>query len=161
MLCFLLISLIPLLMIFSVYLNNPNSSFLNSISVVTRNLPAIISANNPILSKSMDTYTKTAPLLALFIFFRTCKTLKLKNSKSQWEAFGILIAFTAFYTIMIYLFLFTDTELTTSGKLLNLLSTNDLFLCFFYVSLYCGIYIFSYLYFWFIIGTYNLFKERR
>ncbi|MBJ2640121.1 colicin immunity protein Cui, partial [Salmonella enterica subsp. enterica serovar Typhimurium] len=53
----------------------------------------------------------------------------------------------------------TDTELTLSSKTFVLMSKNDLFLSFFYITLYIGIYIFTYLYFWFLIGTYKLFTR--
>ncbi|EDC8062304.1 colicin immunity protein, partial [Salmonella enterica subsp. enterica serovar Bareilly] len=43
----------------------------------------------------------------------------------------------------------------------RLMSENDLFLLFFYISLYAGIYIFSYLYLWFCVGTFRAFKERQ
>lgn len=161
MLCSMLILLIPLLMLFSIYLSNANSPFLNAISVISSNLPAITSADNDILSKVMDTYLKTSPLFALLFFFLSYKELRLKGGISKLKAVILLTSFTFFYTILICSFLLSNIELTTSKKLLKLASKNDFLLCFFYMSLYCGIYVFSYLYLWFGIGTYKLFKERQ
>ncbi|EFM6138867.1 colicin immunity protein Cui, partial [Escherichia coli] len=48
---------------------------------------------------------------------------------------------------------------TLSSKTFVLMSKNDLFLSFFYITLYIGIYIFTYLYLWFFIGTYKLFTR--
>ncbi|ENA2179267.1 colicin immunity protein Cui, partial [Escherichia coli] len=60
----------------------------------------------------------------------------------------------------IYAFLFADTELTSSAKMLKLMSVNIILLSFFYISLHSIIFIFSYLYFWFCIGSYRSFKEK-
>ncbi|OON37138.1 hypothetical protein BTJ39_20670 [Izhakiella australiensis] len=57
--------------IFILYLYDPISPFLNAISTSTRNLPAVLSAKNPLLSKVMDVYTKTSPLLCFFIITQT------------------------------------------------------------------------------------------
>ncbi|EBW8699047.1 colicin immunity protein, partial [Salmonella enterica subsp. diarizonae serovar 16:z10:e,n,x,z15] len=73
----------------------------------------------------------------------------------------LFLLFTIIEIIIAYVFLFTNTELTTSSKLFRLMSENDLFLLFFYISLYAGIYIFSYLYLWFCVGTFRAFKERQ
>ncbi|HFO4632344.1 TPA: colicin immunity protein Cui, partial [Escherichia coli] len=55
---------------------------------------------------------------------------------------------------------FADTELTSSAKMLKLMSVNIILLSFFYINLYSIIFIFSYLYFWFCIGSYRSFKEK-
>ncbi|WP_283571339.1 colicin immunity protein Cui [Escherichia coli] len=59
-----------------------------------------------------------------------------------------------------YAFLFADTELTSSAKMLKLMSVNIILLSFFYISLHSIIFTFSYLYFWFCIGSYRSFKEK-
>ncbi|EDB9448022.1 colicin immunity protein, partial [Salmonella enterica subsp. enterica serovar Enteritidis] len=51
-------------------------------------------------------------------------------------------------------------ELTTSGKLLRIMSQNDYFLLFFFISLYASIYILSFMLLWFLVGSYKVIKER-
>lgn len=160
MLYFLLFAILPFLGIFFLYINDPEAPILNAIAASTSNLPAVLSFNNPLLSKVMDVYTKTSPLFAFVLFMVSYKNLSLKKESSACKALVILVLFTVFYAILIYSFLFTNTELTKSAKLLKLMSINDFYLAFFYVSLYSGIYIFSYLYMWFCIGTFRVVKER-
>jgi uncharacterized integral membrane protein len=160
MLFFLIPAILPLLLIFFIYANNPESQFLHSVLFYTKSLPAIISSNSPTLSKVMDAYVKTAPFMAFVIFLRTHSGLKMKNSNTASHTLLIYLLFSILYAVIIYVFLFTDTELTESVKLLKLMSTNELYLTFFYISLYSGIYVFSYLYLWFCIGTYKLYRER-
>lgn len=160
MFCFLLIALLPFLLIIIAYVINPTSAILNDVALRTIELPAISSLKNPLLSKVMDVYVKTSPFVAFSLFLLTYKKLRLKENKSVYEILALHMLFTIFYVLFIYVFLFTNTELTTSVKLLKIMSTNDFYLIFFYVSLYSGIYVFSYLYMWFCTGTYRVFKER-
>lgn len=160
MFCFLLVALLPFLLIVAIYVINPTSGILNDVALKTIELPAIYSAKSPLLSKVMDVYVKTSPFVAFALFLLTYKKLRLKENKSAYEIIVVHVLFTIFYALFVYVFLFTDTELTTSAKLLKVMSTNDFYLTFFYVSLYAGIYVFSYLYMWFCIGTYRVFKER-
>ncbi|EEQ2361588.1 colicin immunity protein Cui [Escherichia coli] len=157
---FLIISLIPMFSIIIIYIHNPTSNILNYIALRANDLPAIYSQNTPVFSKTLSLYVKTAPFTAILLFLNTCKNLRLKNDKSPWQLLKINILFTFFYAILIYAFLFTDTELTSSAKMLKLMSVNIILLSFFYISLHSIIFIFSYLYFWFCIGSYRSFKEK-
>ncbi|HHR4183623.1 colicin immunity protein Cui [Citrobacter cronae] len=130
------------------------------IALKTSDLPNIYSLKTPAFSKTLSLYVKTAPFAAIFLFFNTYKNLRLKKDKSPWHLLKINILFTLFYAILIYLFLFTNTELTSSAKMLKLMSVNSILLSFFYISLYSIIFIFTFLYFWFCIGSYRAFKER-
>ncbi|MDU7483723.1 MAG: colicin immunity protein Cui [Hafnia alvei] len=161
MLYALLILIVPILILSGLYIINPSSYVFYAIYDSTKNLPAILSQNNLLLSKSMDIYTKTAPLMAFFVFLLTYKKLCLRNDVSFLKITFLFLLFTIIEIIIIYVFLFTNTELTTSSKLFRLMSENNLFLLFFYISLYAGIYIFSYLYLWFCVGTFRAFKERQ
>lgn len=161
MFCILLIALIPLFIILGIYLNDPRSPILHSISTSTHNLPAILSSKNLLLSKVMDVYTKTAPLFAIIFFSTSYKKLKLKDGQSAWHILSLHVLFTAFYLALIYSFLFTNTELTSSERMLKVISSNDFTLSLFFILLYTGIYIFSCLYLWLFSGMYRAFKERR
>lgn len=161
MFCILLIALIPLWMILGIYLNDPRSPILNSIFVSTRHFPAIVSSSNLLLSKVMDVYTKTAPLFAIIFFATSYKKLKLKDDQPAWHILTLHVLFTFFYIALIYAFLFTNTELTSSERILKIIASNNFTLSLFFVILYAGIYIFSCLYLWFFFGMYRVFKERR
>lgn len=161
MLFFLLPITLPFLLTLFIYINNPESQFLRAVLYYTKNFPAITSANNPLLSKVMDVYLKTAPFMAFVIFLKTHRYLKLKSNNTEHKTLLIYLLFSILYAVMIYVFLFTETELTESAKLLKLMSKNDISLTFFYISLYAGIYVFSYLYMWFCIGTYKFYRERQ
>lgn len=160
MFCFLLAALLPFLLIIVIYVINPTSDILNDIALKTIEFPAIYSSKSPLLSKVMDVYVKTSPFVAIFLFLNTYKSLRLKREKSEWYLLRVSFLFTFFYAILIYLFLCTDTELTSSAKMLKLMSVNDFFLSFFYISLYSIVFMFTYLYLWFCIGTFRAFKER-
>lgn len=160
MLFFLLPAILPFLLILFIYINNPKSPLLHVVLCYTKNFPAIMSSNSPLLSKVMDTYVKTAPLMAFIMFLRTHGGLKLKNNNTPHQTLLIYVLFSILYAILIYVFLFKNTELTESSKLLKLMSKHDIYLTFFYISLYAGIYVFSYLYMWFCIGTYKFYRER-
>lgn len=161
MLWFLSLAIIPLFVVFVIYINNSHVEILNFIASSTINLPAVMSAKSPLLSKVMDVYVKTAPVFAFLVFLMTHEFLRLKREKSVWKALKIYVCFTIFYTIYIYTFLFANTELTTSAKLLKLASMNNFFLLIFYICLYAAIYSLTYLYLWMGIGIYRKFKERR
>ncbi len=158
---FLLIALIPYLIIAGIYLDNPRSPLLMALSDNTNTLPAIISSKNLLLSKAMDVYTKSAPLISIIFFLTTYKHMRIKEGKSAWELLGAYIPYAIFYIIMIYFFLFDNRDLTSSAKILYLASHNNFTLLIFYMVLYSCIYVYSCLNFWAFYGTYRAFKERR
>lgn len=69
MLYTLFVLIVPILIFSGLYIKNPSSHFFYAIYDSTKNLPAILSQNNLLLSKSMDIYTKTAPLMAFLFFY--------------------------------------------------------------------------------------------
>ncbi|EBJ7106727.1 colicin immunity protein [Salmonella enterica] len=149
--------LLPFIPIILFYFYNSESDIIKNITTTLSNIPGFHSLKNPTLSYLLNTYIHTAPLTAFLLFLFTHKQLKLKKEKSPFKALTILFLFSLFYLIMIYCFLLINTELTHSSKILKLMSLNNFFLSFFYISLYCGIFLFTYLYLWFFIGTYKLF----
>lgn len=161
MFLFLFAALFPFLLIVTLFLLSPELKIFNIISYATRDIPSITSPNNFELSKIMDLYVKTAPVFSLFVFLLSGKDLRLKKGKQKKEILTLHLFFTFLYALVIYVFLFTNHDMTTSGRIIKMMSSNDLFLTFFYVSLYCSIYTFTYIYLWFCIGTYRIFKEKR
>ncbi|QHM69815.1 Colicin-A immunity protein [Mixta intestinalis] len=59
----------PLLAIFITYLINPESSVLYYIFTNTQDIPSVTSAFNPVMTKAMDLYCKSAPFFCIFNFF--------------------------------------------------------------------------------------------
>ncbi len=80
---FMVIGVIPLLCILAVYYTNPDNLFLHTIATSTESIPSITSAYNPLMTKVMDIYCKTAPSLALILFILTFKTRKLIKNKPK------------------------------------------------------------------------------
>ena len=160
MLYFLLFAILPFLWIFFTYINNPESTTLNVIASSTSNLPAVLSANNPLLSKVMDVYTKTAPLFAFILFLSSVKGMHIRSDKKTTVLLTNLILYCVFCLIFTYVFLFCNIELTTSGRLLRIMSSNVVTLSIFYITLYSGIYILLSMLFWFSIGVCKILKER-
>ncbi|QKJ85582.1 hypothetical protein PMPD1_0609 [Paramixta manurensis] len=160
MLFILAIALIPFLIIFGIYLNDPASPILYAISDRTGNLPAVVSAKNLLLSKVMDVYTKSAPVIACLFVLTAFRAMPVKKDTPTAKMIQGLIFYYIFYAINVYLFLFCNHEISTSGRLLRLMSANDCTLTFFYLSLYSIIYVFTIMFFWFSIGTYKVLKER-
>lgn len=158
---FMLIGVIPLIIIFGIYLNNSDSLLLNNIVARTSSLPAVLSSNNPLMTKVMDVYCKSAPLLAFVLFLLSIKKRQLIKKTNR----GILIRSCLFspfvYFLFIYMFLFRNFELTTSGRPVRLMSSHDLTLLLFYICLYLSIFLLTYGILYIPIIAYKLYKERR
>lgn len=158
---FIAIGILPLLMIWGIYLYNPYSPLLNSIAVMTDNLPAVMSAANPVMSKVMDVYCKTAPFWAFILFACSIKVRRVINTASRNIMIRACILSPFFYIAFIYLFLFRNLELTTAGGPVRLMSGHDILLLFFYMGFYFLIFLLSYGMYYVLVIAYKLFKERR
>ncbi|WP_410529634.1 colicin immunity protein Cui [Serratia sp. AXJ-M] len=155
------IGVIPLIIIFGVYLHNPESQLLNNIATRTGSLPAVLSSNNQLMTKVMDVYCKSAPLLALLLFSLSIKKRRLIKITNR----GILIRSCLLspfvYLFFIYMFLFRSLELTTAGRPVRLMSSHDITLLLFYIFLYLSIFLLTYGILYIPVIAYKLFKERR
>ncbi|MCU6676973.1 colicin immunity protein [Leclercia tamurae] len=156
----LLPAISPFIIILLIYFNNPESDLISAMASWGSELPAVTSAKNPLLSKAMDLYTKTAPFVAALFFMTSFKLMSIKKDHSNTKLIGTLLLYYVFYFCITYPFLFCNQELTTSGRLLRLMSENDIFLTFFYSSLYAGLFVLTVMVFWFTIGVCNALKER-
>lgn len=156
----LLAAITPLTVMLFIYCTHPDSALLYVVASWGSELPAVTSAKNPLLSKVMDLYTKTSPFVAALFFMTSFKLMSIKKDHSNAKLIGTLLLYYVFYFCITYPFLFCNQELTTSGRLLRLMSENDIFLTFFYSSLYAGLFVLTVMVFWFTIGVCNALKER-
>ncbi|EAS8534061.1 colicin immunity protein Cui [Salmonella enterica] len=160
MFCILLLGITPILILFYCYLKTPDTYFFHTILTYTDSFPEITSSKNPTISKVISLYIKTAPFIAFISFLKIYKDVSIRKDNSTVKLLTSLILYIIFYTTTIFLFLFYNHELTTSGKLLRIMSQNDYFLLFFFISLYASIYILSFMLLWFLVGSYKVIKER-
>lgn len=137
-----MIAAIPLLIILIIYTNNPDSIFLHYIVNSSANLPGITSAKNPLMSRAMSDYCKTAPLFSLMVFLFSMKKLTIP-SIGKTKAIKVSICSSILFLVSNFTFLCINKELTTSVKLLKLASTNDFSLFLFYSSLYISLSMFT------------------
>ena len=158
---FMATGIVPLLVIFAIYLYNPGSQVLYYIASGVSDLPAVTSLANPLMTKVMDAYCKTAPFLAfaLFIFsFKKRKVLEMGDKKKL----AISCFFSPLlYAFFIYMFLFRDMELTTAGRPVKYLSNNDFTLLLFYSGLYYASFLLTYGICYIPVITYKSFKVRQ
>lgn len=158
---FLIIGVMPLLCIFVLYYKNPDYSLLNKIAISTENLPGITSSYNSVMTKVMDVYCKTAPFLALILFSLTFKIRTLIKNFNRHVLIRACLLTPFFYAATIYLFLFRSLELTTAGRPVRFMSTNDLTLLLFYISLYSVILLITYGTLFTPVIAFKLLKERQ
>lgn len=132
----LIVGVIPLLLIFFVYINNQNSNILNCMNVISGEIPELLSANNPLLSGVMSFYVKTAPLYGVIFFVSSYKQLKLSNTLPTVKLVITFLVFSFFYILILFFLLAYDVELTESGRLLRFLSGGDCLLTIFFIGVF-------------------------
>lgn len=87
---FLLAGLTPLLIILILYSLNSESQLLYCIATSTTHLPAFTSTYNPVMTKAMDVYCKSAPLLALILFFFLAEKKNINHVCDPTRAYQIM-----------------------------------------------------------------------
>lgn len=142
---FLILGISPLFVICFIYIINPDSEFLNYIYNKTNNIPAITSKSNKLMTKVMDSYCKTSPFFGFLWFLFSVRIIAINNAPKITTAIKSSIGVSILCFLIIFISFFFNHELTTSGRLLRLLSVNDLLLLFFYSVLYAGVAMFTYL----------------
>lgn len=158
---FMATGIVPLIIVFAIYLCNPDSLVLNDIASGTASLPAVTSLANPLMTKVMDVYCKTAPFFAFALFICSFKKRKLiKHYKHSALVRSCLLG-PFFYFLFIYLFLFRNVDLTTAGRPVRLMSSNDVTLLLFYIGLYISVFLMTYFILLVPVISYKLIKERR
>lgn len=157
---FMVVGVIPLLCILAIYYKTPDDPLLQIIAARTKGIPSITSSYNPLMTKVMDIYCKTAPFLAFILFITTFKTRKLTKQLDKKNLTKACILSPLFYTITIYLFYFRSFDLMASGRA-RLMADNNINLFILYSMLYISIFSMAYAFFYFPIIAYKLFKERQ
>ncbi|EGI4047798.1 colicin immunity protein Cui [Salmonella enterica] len=141
---FMCIGIFPLLIIFCIYLNDPDSSILYSIAAGTSNLPAITSAKNPLMTKVMDVYCKSAPLFTLLLIPSILHKRKIITPYNKVAIVRSCLMGPIAYVFYIYFFLFSDFEMSMGYGFSKLISGSDLTLLLFYVAVYVSVFFFTY-----------------
>lgn len=158
---FMAIGSIPLLCILIVYYKNPEAPILHTIATSAENTPSITSAYNQLMTKVMDLYCKTAPIPAIILFSITLKTRQLiKNIDRNAVLISSLLS-PLFYAAIVYLFCFRDLELTTAGRPVRLMATNDVTLLLFYIGLYSIIFFTTYFTLFTPVTVFKLLRKRQ
>lgn len=158
---FLLAGLTPLLIILILYALNPESQLLYCIATSTTHLPAFTSTYNPVMTKAMDVYCKSAPLLALILFFSSLKKRILTTPVTQHVLIRSCILGTLFYLTFIYMIFFNRLELSTSGRPVRMLAENNLTLLLFYMGIYFAAFLLTYAMCYIPVFAYLSIKKRR
>jgi hypothetical protein len=161
MLYFLIFLVLPFLLLLVIYLHDTHSQWLSAIAINTAFLPAITSANNPLLSKVMDVYCKTAPLCSLVFSLFSYQNMSVNKQTSSIVLIANLLLFIILCIALTVIFLFTNIELTSSRRILKLASSNDYTLTLFYTILYSCFYVLYCCLFWAFIGICKIIKSRR
>lgn len=157
---FMAIGVIPLFFILVVYYTNPDNLLLHTIATSTENIPSITSSYNPLMTKVMDIYCKTAILLALILYILTFKTRKLIKKINRTTVLRSCLLSPFVYASLLYLLCFQSFELTTAGRPVRLMSTNDTTLLIFYIGLYLIIFFTSYFTLFTPVTAFKLLKGR-
>ncbi|RPE01246.1 colicin-A [Candidatus Pantoea deserta] len=158
---FLLAGLTPLLIILILYSLNPESPLLYCIATNTAHLPAFTSIYNPVMTKAMDVYCKSAPLLALILFFSSLKNRILTTSVTQHVLIRSCILGPLFYLTFIYIIFFNKLELLTSGRPVRMLAENNLILLLFYMGIYFAAFLLTCAMCYIPVFAYLSIKKRR
>lgn len=158
---FVSIGIVPLLIIWGIYLYIPASPLLIDIAVMTDNLPAITSAKYPLMTKVMDVYCKSAPLLAVILFILSVKKRNLNSASNRIVVIRSCLIFLLFSIFFIYIFMFCNFELTTAGGVVRYMSNNSVTLLLIYMGVYFTLLFFSYFILFIPCVFWKLLKERQ
>lgn len=156
----LAITVMPILILFFLYLNNPDSQLLNSLSLATGGFPALLSANNPLLSSLMNAWCKTAPFWGLVLFILSFKHIQISSGQSVGTMVKGLALCSLLYFPIIYMLLFYSTEMTESGKIYQVMSQNDYLLTLLFMIIYAICYIFTAYYLLVIAATFKVLNKK-
>ncbi|MDK9421972.1 colicin immunity protein Cui [Pectobacterium carotovorum] len=151
---------LPVIIILCIYVNNQNSHLLHFMSVISSDVPALLSTKSPLLSSAMSFYVKTSPLYGVIFFVLSYKDLRLGKSLPVEKLIITLLLFSFLYFFIMFFLLFNHVDITNAGRLLQFLSRNDYLLTIFFVSVFYVCYIFTCYYFSFVYAIYVIFKEK-
>lgn len=158
---FTLACIIPLLLIFSASLSNSGSPCLKQIAEATRSTPSVTSAFNPVMTKVMDVYVKSAPVAGILAFLFLLKKRKPLKIKKRAELIQACFFSPFIYILFIYFFLMRNLELTTAGRTVRWMSENNFSLLFFYILFYIAVLFITYAVCYVPIIVCKLVRERQ
>jgi hypothetical protein len=130
------VGIIPLLAIYFLYIYNPQSPLWYSVFNSMQDIPSITSDFNPLMTKAMDLYCKSAPLLAIFFFLVQLRYRKIDKITDRKKILQACVLSPFFYALYAYLVLWGNLELTIAGRPARYLSENNFTLLIFYSLLY-------------------------
>ncbi|EHE0685233.1 colicin immunity protein Cui [Salmonella enterica subsp. enterica serovar Eastbourne] len=151
----------PLLLIYCLYLINPDSPFLNYIFNSTLDIPSVTSSFSPVMTRVMDMYSKNEPFFAILIFLFLFRNRKTGTVTDKEKLITACIFSPFIYAFYVYYFLWNNFELTTAGRPVRLLAENNLGLLFFYICLYYASLLLTYIMCYQPVLVYRLWKERQ
>lgn len=157
----LLIGVTPMLIIFTLYLQDKTSPLLNFIYDTTKNIPSITSKFNPMMTKAMDVYGKSAPMLGLITFLIVLRKRVQNTITDRSTLIKSCVLSPFIYIFYVYFFLLTDIEMTTAGRPIRFMSDNNFTLLIFYISLYYASFLLTYIMCYLPLMAYKLWKERQ
>lgn len=152
--------IIPFFIIFIIYKLNPNLYLNNIIPDSIINIPSVISSYNPIMTKLMDIYGKSAPLLAIITLILQFRHRKLEKGINREKLITACILIPFIYVFYAYFFLWNNLELTTSGRTVRWMSENDFTLLFFFICMYYCSFFMTYILCYVPVTVYKIWKER-
>lgn len=158
--CIAFAGIIPFFIIFIIYKSNPNLYSTHIIPDSIINIPSVISSYNPIMTKLMDIYGKSAPLLAFITFILQFRHRKLEKEINREKLITACILIPFIYVFYAYFFLWNNFELTTSGRTVRWMSENDFTLLFFFICMYYCSFFMTYILCYVPVAVYKLWKER-
>ncbi|WP_159869280.1 MULTISPECIES: colicin immunity protein Cui [unclassified Raoultella] len=160
MIIMLIITIMPIVIVFFVYKNNPDALLLKEISSVSLYFPTLLSANNPLLSSVMNVWCKTAPLWGLVLFILSFKHIQTSSGQSVGTMVKGLALCSLLYFPIIYMLLFNSTEMTESGRLYRVMTQNDYLLTLLFMIIYAICYVFTAYYLLVIAATFKVLNKK-
>ncbi|WP_427166975.1 colicin immunity protein Cui [Citrobacter koseri] len=155
-----LAGMVPLLLIFSICLFNPDSSFLNTVYNSTQGIPSVTSAFNPLMTRVMDIYCKSAPFFATLIFFVLFRHREIKIIPDKEKLITACIFSPFVYAFYVYFILWHNLELTTAGMPVRLMAESNVLLLMLYTGLYAATFFMTYGICYLPVLASELLKER-
>lgn len=161
MLIMLVITIMPLPIAFAIFLNDPQSQMLSSISAATSDFPVLWSVNNPLLSSVMNAWCKTAPFWGLILFIMSFNQIEINGRQSAREMVKGLVLFSVLYFPIMYMLLLHSTEITESAKIYQVMSQNDFLLTLLFMSIYAVCYISTAYYLLIVAAAFKALGKKR
>ncbi|MFB0713957.1 colicin immunity protein Cui [Buttiauxella noackiae] len=143
LLIILITTISPLIIAFIIYSNHPNSNLLKAIFEATSGFPALLSANNLLLSSVLNAWCKTAPFWGLVLFSLSFKHIQIKGGQSEGSMIKGLVLFSILYIPIVGMLLLSSAEITESGKIYRAMSKNDYLLTGLFMTIYIVCYTFT------------------